>query len=305
MRAVVFMCHRICAPTTNTRCYFARGTAITPTDFAQLAESTAAVATIVTWRTFFERYHPESHDRYAIFSFDDGYREIAALDRLPPSVFYVPVRRPLAVDTYYAMLHNSMILDPPELPDWCTAHHLPPPAKGQSMLDWWISGPVKQRLMNATTPKAIDHMLTIVAELLRPCATAVQASMPSTLSDDACRRLVAQGHEIGGHSHSHYRFRQLTRTEIAAEVQQSADFVRQFHAHGPISYAYADGDPGEATMQEVVEDTLRASHFSTACLATGGRATTTSDNRLRLPRINPANLESLSPQAIAKLYVES
>ena len=244
------MYHRVCERSTETDCYFERGTAVTPDAFrAQLAW----LAKRYGFRTVRELLFCPPLDRPTIaLTFDDGYRDVLE-HVLPvcrslgaPATVYtssatVGTRALLWFDRYYALVPRLR-----ERMSTSSIRKLIAEEVGaqdaESNLRWWVRGPLKDRL-RALDPERRDELL----ERLTVAAQQDRGSPPIKYLDrDDLLTMIDVGWEIGGHVATHERLTDLSPQRRLAELEASAALLADVRASQPWTFAYPDGAVDDA-----------------------------------------------------------
>jgi peptidoglycan/xylan/chitin deacetylase (PgdA/CDA1 family) len=270
------MYHRVCERGPDTRCWFERGTAVTP----------AALENQLAWL----------HERFAIvplealhapdgagarpraaLTFDDGYADTLEL-AAPICASYGAVATCFAsagpacggpalwFDAWYAIVHAGL-----DRPGWEAAlcrRGVPAAAD----LAACVRGSVKQRLA-ALPPGERDALLgDLAAEL--------GAAPPAAYLDlNDLRRLRRLGWRIGGHGVHHLHLSDCDEPTLAAELRGSRRLLADAGESGPLLFAYPNG-----AFDERVVRTVAAEGCALAC--TVERAPWTDpEARLAIPRV--------------------
>jgi peptidoglycan/xylan/chitin deacetylase (PgdA/CDA1 family) len=145
---------------------------------------------------------------------------------------------------------------------------------------------VAQRLTTLPTEQLRTQMAALVKASSRPTET----SLP-LLSWREMREMSAEDFEFGAHTVNHPYLTRLNRHELFREIEESAACLTRRLGRRPVTFAYPHGD-----VDDVVEQTVRAAHFTLAYAAHPGVTTPGRTNPFRIPRIqlafsDPAVLE--------------
>lgn len=273
----VLMYHRICERGADTRCWFERGTAITP----------AALDRQLTWlRERFtvvplEELHappPAGARPRAALTFDDGYVDtlevaapICARHGVAATCFASagPARGGPALwfDTWYALVHAGLGRH-----GWDAAlRKLGVP--GVADLAAGVHGPVKQWLAGLQPDPR--------QELLGDLADALEVSPPTSrqLDVDGLRRLRRLGWRIGGHGVHHQRLGDCDEPTITTELRGSRQLLADVGEAAPLLLAYPDGSWSDFVVQAVASE-----GFAIACTVRSA-PWTDPGARLTVPRV--------------------
>lgn len=272
----VLMYHRVCERDARTRCWFERGTAVTP----------AALDRHLTWLTqhvdvvpleALAEPAPSSVPRAAI-TFDDGYADVlsvaaplCARHGLAATCFAStgPALRgsSLWFDAWYTIVAAG--IDRAEWPRLVDKLGLPPARDLASC----VLGPPK-RWLATLAPLARDDLLSKLADALD-----VRLPRQLYLDGDDLRRLHRSGWRIGGHGVEHCRLTDGDPLTVERELAESRDMITAVADAAPLLFAYPDG----AWNDDVVAATGRAG-FALACTTERG-PWRSSIPALRVPRL--------------------
>lgn len=272
----VLMYHRVCERGPDTRCWFERGTAVTPAALdRQLAWLRERFA-IVPLEELHTAAGAGARPRIAL-SFDDGYTDtlelaapICARHGAAAVCFACagPARGGAALwfDAWYAIVHRGLGRH-----HWAAALHqrgLPAAAD----ISACVRGAVKQWL--AALPPGERDLL------LRDLAAEFGAAIPALYLDlDGLRGLRRLGWRIGGHGVNHWHLSDCDEPTLAAELRESRRLLAEVDEAGPLCFAYPNGAFSERVVRAVA-----AEGFDFAC--TVERAPWTDpEARLTIPRV--------------------
>jgi peptidoglycan/xylan/chitin deacetylase (PgdA/CDA1 family) len=222
--------------------------------------------------------------RAICITFDDGYRDNIEVA--------VPIlkRHGLTATFFIAtgfldggrMMHDTVIEAVRRLPD------------GAFDLGWIGLG---QQLIGDAPSRVtlIDEFVRCVkylsfqerADACMRLAHAVSEPLPTDLMmvSDHVRQLVAQGMEVGAHTHNHPILARLSPEEASAQIVKSRDTLADLLGSTPTLFAYPNGKPNLDYGAEHVEMVRRAG-FSAAVSVSMGTASQGSDP-LQIPRFIP------------------
>lgn len=259
----VLMYHRVCERQPSTRCWFERGTAVTPAAFERQLGWLVERFAIVPLDALLASPSLTSRPRVAL-TFDDGYTD--TLEFAAPicgrhgvtATCFAPAGpamddAPLWFDTWYALA--GVGLDHPEWLRILAAVGLPPAADLASC----VTGPLKQRLATASSGTRSGLLDRLAWEL------GVPAPRPLQLDLAGLRRLRALGWRIGGHGVEHVRLTDVDRLGLERELAGSRRLLAEVEESGPLQFAYPDG----AWSDDVVS-AVAASGFAVACTTDRG-----------------------------------
>jgi peptidoglycan/xylan/chitin deacetylase (PgdA/CDA1 family) len=269
--------HRICERGADTRCWFERGTAVTP----------AAFESQLTWlQTRFdvlplEQLHapaPTGARPRVALTFDDGYvdtltvaAEICASHGVVATCFASAgpaVGGPaLWFDVWYALVHAglgrygwdaalSRLGSPPAI-DLADCVHGPP-----------------RRWLAALAPGPREDVLGRLA-----AALGVPLPASGYLDLEGLRRLRRLGWRIGGHGVQHRRLADCDEWTAACELSGSRQLLSDVGERGSLLFAYPDGD-----WNELVARAVALEGFAFACTAQSAPWTDPGE-RLTVPRV--------------------
>lgn len=240
--AIILMYHRICRPSAETSCYFARGTAVHPEIFEAQLEWLRARFPIVSLSSWLTTRH-EPAEPCVVLTFDDGYADILRLIEAGPGLGDLPFAIfPIAghlgdsehacwVDDYYAILHGAKRRESHDLLGFDA-----PPLDGD--LRWWVRGPLKEKLQAMGTDareQALDELaVALDAQRVPDLAHRLY------LTRAELRLLAARSVEVGGHGLRHVRLTRCDATELEAELAGSAALLGHLAVERPV-FCYPDG----------------------------------------------------------------
>jgi peptidoglycan/xylan/chitin deacetylase (PgdA/CDA1 family) len=129
-----------------------------------------------------------------------------------------------------------------------------------------------------------------MAALVKASSRPTETSLP-LLSWREMREMSAEDFEFGAHTVNHPYLTRLNRHELLREIEESAACLTRRLGIRPATFAYPHGD-----VDDFVEQTVRAAHFTLAYAAHPGVTTPGRTNPFRIPRIqlafsDPAVLE--------------
>lgn len=268
-KLIILMYHRVCEPSPDTACYFTRGTAITPQIFHAQIQGLSKWVKFVTLSQGMALLHrvPSQTTPLCIITFDDGYRDVLEhhISDYPLTLF--PVARHLGeahttslifIDHYYALLHRAQKRHGIRLKGLLDENSV----DIDDNLAWWIIGPVKEYLQQAT-PEQRQTLLQQLTETLQ--VATIPTPQQLYLSQSELIRLAEQGHEIGGHGASHQRLTELAESELQTELIESYQLVEKLTGALKKSFCYPDG-----RYNRHISDAVKAVGFDYACTVTPG-----------------------------------
>lgn len=259
----MLMYHRVCERGPQTRCWFERGTAVTP----------AALDLQLTWLG--ERFDivpldalteptDAGHRARVALTFDDGYTDtleaaapICASHRVTATCFACagPAMHGTApwFDRWYSLVHAGL-----DRPEWgqVVAHLGFPPAPDLAAC---VVGPPKTWLADLSVSRR-DEVLVRLAHALGP-------PPPERLQLDleGLRRLRAHGWRIGGHGVDHVRLADADIAAVDSELEGSLRLLAEVSETGPPLFAYPDGSWNAAVVAA-----LARAGFAIACTTDRG-----------------------------------
>jgi peptidoglycan/xylan/chitin deacetylase (PgdA/CDA1 family) len=271
------MYHRVCDRDARTRCWFERGTAVTPAALdGQLARLQERFD-IVPLEDLHAPHHTDPRPRVAL-TFDDGY--VDTLELAAPvcarrgvvatcfaSAGPATGGRPLWFDVWYSLAHAGVgqhswyealqELGVPEAPDIASC----------------VRGPAKQWL--ASLAVAARH------ELLDRLAEALGVALPVGLhlDLDGLRQLRHHGWRIGGHGVDHLRLSECDPPTVARELRGSRQLLADVGEVDPMLFAYPDGAHSDPVVQATADE-----GFMFACTVRGAPWRDPTE-RLAVPRL--------------------
>lgn len=271
------MYHRICERDADTRCWFERGTAVTPAAFTSQLTWLGARCDIVPLEELHTPMPAGARPRVAL-TFDDGYADtlqvaapICAHHRVVGTCFASAgpaVGGPaLWFDVWYSLVHAGLGQD-----DWNTTLQslgFPPAAD----LAACVHGAPK-RWLAGLLPHSREAILGQLAD-------ALGASLPASsyLDLDGLRQLRRLGWRIAGHGVHHRRLGDCDEVTLTRELRGSRQLLADVGEGAPLLFAYPDGDWNKFVVQALV-----AEGFSLACTVQSGPWTDPSE-RLTVPRV--------------------
>ena len=115
----------------------------------------------------------------------------------------------------------------------------------------------------------------------------VQTPLPTDLmmASDHVRQLVAQGMEVGAHTHNHPILARLSTKEASAQIVTGRDALADLLSAPPTLFAYPNGKPNLDYGAEHV-DLVKQAGFSAAVSVSMGTASQGSDH-FQIPRFIP------------------
>jgi peptidoglycan/xylan/chitin deacetylase (PgdA/CDA1 family) len=270
------MYHRVCERGPDTRCWFERGTAVTPAALERQLAWLSERFAIVPLEELHAPAGAGARPRIAL-TFDDGYAdtlEIAA----PICTRYGAVATCFACagparggpalwfDAWYAIVHAGLGRRPWD--DVLLRRGVPVAADIAAC----VGGGVKQWL--AALPASERDTL------LRDLAAELGAVVPVAYLDlDGLRRLRRLGWRIGGHGVNHRHLSDCDEPTLVAELRESRRLLVDVDESGPRCFAYPNGAFSERVVRAVA-----AEGFDFAC--TVERAPWTEPKaRLAIPRV--------------------
>ena len=273
----VLMYHRVCERDAGTRCWFERGTAVTPAAFDRHLQWLGERFDIVPLDALHEPAPRVGRPRVAL-TFDDGYRDTLAeaapicAARGVTAVCFVaagPIGggAPLWFDAWYRLVQVGL-----ERPAWhAVIRDLGgPPATD---LTACVTGPAKQWLARSTPGQRQAILGAIVIALDVPRVSDLY------LDVDDLVRLQRAGWRIGGHGVDHTRLSDCDVDSAAAEIEGAWRLLDSIGEPGPRCFAYPDGAWSVATAVAVAR-----AGFAMACTTRGAPWVDTTD-RLAIPRL--------------------
>ena len=254
----MLMYHRVCERNASTRCWFERGTAVTPAALdSQLAWIQERFVVVPL-----EELHapvPGGPQPRVALTFDDGY--VDTLELAAP----ICARRGVVAtcfasagpatggpslwfDAWYSVAHGGL-----GQPGWDTALRqlgIPDAPDIASC----VRGPAKRWLASLADAARRD--------ILDRLAVALHASLPSGLHLDVegLRQLRRQGWRVGGHGVDHVRLSECDAATVTRELRGSRELLVEVGEDGAMLFAYPDGALSELVVQAVADE-----GFSLAC----------------------------------------
>lgn len=300
--SVVLMYHRICPPGPETRCYFARGTAVEPAVFAAQLDwlarhyRPASLVEVLAGATA----RSSGRGPLCALTFDDGYRDIEehvlpALARweAPVAVFpcAAPVRDASAAlwfDRYYALLHGTRRRAGLSLEELGLVGDGAAPGLDED-LRFWVRGPLKERLQAQEPAEQARTLMALSERLDAPVDPAL--GMRLYLGWPELMKLLGDGHLVGSHGVRHLRLAGATPERLRAEVAGSARLLDDLNlgARAPRIFAYPDG-----SIDGEVEREVASAGFAWA-LGVDAGAVGPDVARYRVPRVNMRNVRPGEP----------
>lgn len=288
-RVAILMYHRVCGRGDDTACYFARGTAVTPENFAIQMAFLAENTDVVSLQRLTDTKVNRLGDRpVVVLTFDDGYADVhdrvwPVCDRLglPFSVF--PIAGHTAesstlcwVDWYYAILHRAQRRGGVDLGPIVSDSAWHAPAIDDDVR-WWVRGPVKEKLHGAS-PSRRTRFLHALATTLAADVDGRLLSSQLYLGHDELRSMAAAGVVVGGHGVHHVRLRDCDPQERDAEIEGSRKLLDAIAPQRPYWFCYPDG-----SHDELVASRVAAAGFVGALTVEPGHVHPKT-SRLALPR---------------------
>jgi peptidoglycan/xylan/chitin deacetylase (PgdA/CDA1 family) len=129
-------------------------------------------------------------------------------------------------------------------------------------LVWWVKGPVKAYLQQAT-PEQRNALLQQMTETLQ--VATIPTPQQLYLSQAELLHLAEQGHEIGGHGASHQRLTELYESELQTELIESYQLVEKLRGALKKSFCYPDG-----RYNQHISEAVKKAGFDYACTVTQG-----------------------------------
>lgn len=273
----VLMYHRVCEREANTRCWFERGTAITPAALDRQLGWLLARFAVVPLEDLHAPRGPGDRPRVAL-TFDDGYADtleiaapICAHHGVVATCFASagPARRGpgLWFDTWYALVHTGVgqrgwhatltTLGVPEAADLAAC----------------VRGPAKRWLAGLSP----DHRQALLERLAH--ALGVPLPVSRQLDLDGLRQLRRLGWRVGGHGFHHQRLADCDDPSLLLELQGSRQILADVGAPGPWLFAYPDG-----SWDGRIARAVSIAGFEIACTVHGA-PWTAPDERLTVPRL--------------------
>ena len=269
-KLLILMYHRVCEPCLDTARYFTRGTAVTPQVFHAQLQGLSKQVRFVTLSQGMALLHSTKSQTLPLcaITFDDGYRDILDHNISDYPLTLYPVARHLGeahtslifIDHYYALLHRAQKRQGIRLEGLFDEH----PVDIDNNLAWWVKGPVKAYLQEAT-PEQRHALLQQLTEIL--AVSSVPTPRQLYLSQAELFHLAKRGDEIGGHGASHHRLTSLSETELQRELIESYQLVEKFRGAMHKSFCYPDG-----RYNQHISDAVKAVGFDYACTVELGDA---------------------------------
>lgn len=263
------MYHRVCEQNSDTVCYFTRGTAVTPKVFHTQILGLSKRVRFVTLSQGMALLHSTKYQTLPLcaITFDDGYRDVLEhhISDYPLTLF--PVARHLGeegsgslifIDHYYALLHRAQKRHNIRLEGLFDEK----PVDIDDNLTWWLKGPVKEYLQQAT-PDQRKEILQQMTETLQ--VATIPMPQQFYLSQSELIKLAQMGHEIGGHGASHQRLTELSESELQRELLESYQLVEKLRGATNNSFCYPDG-----RYNRHITDAVKKVGFDYACTVTQG-----------------------------------
>jgi len=283
----VLMYHRVCPLTSDTACWHARGTAITPDVFRAQIAWVRARARLLTLQEWVREAHRDDATARCVVTFDDGYRDVEAAVQLGIPVTVFPVAQHtggspelLWFDRYYVLLHRARRRAGVTLRALDLDGIEPAPPIDEA-LTWWVRGALKEQLQgmsHASRRRALDRLADVLD------AYGETRSDELYLSVEELRTLSRNGHCVGGHGATHTRLTQLEDESLAGELAASMSLLTRVGVGGVRTFCYPDGAHDPRVMAAVTR-----AGFSGACTVVSGVAASTTDLRA-IPRLLMRNV---------------
>lgn len=235
----VLMYHRVCERDASTRCWFERGTAVSPAALDRQLSWLKERFDVVPLEEIHEPGTHAGRSRVAL-TFDDGYADsltiaapICARHGVVATCFASagPAMGgpPLWFDVWYSLVHAGLgeagwspslrVLGIPDSPD----------------IESCVRGPAKRWLASlaaATRREVLDRL-----------AFALAIPIPNGLHLDVdnLRRLRALSWRIGGHGVDHVRLSECDPASLEREARGSRQLLADVGGAGDMQFAYPDG----------------------------------------------------------------
>lgn len=273
----VLMYHRICERDAGTRCWFERGTAITPAALDRQLTWLRARFAIVPLEELHVPARGDARPRAAL-TFDDGYTDtlelaapICGRHGIVATCFAAagPARGGpgLWFDTWYDLVHAGL-----GQPGWdATLQALGAPAATD--LSACVRGPAKQWIAGLAPGARQDQLGRLARALGVPLPGSRQ------LDVDGLRQLRRLGWRIGGHGVDHQRLGDCDEAAVTSELRGSRQLLAEVGAPGPLQLAYPDGSWSDLTVRAAARE-----GFEIACTVQSA-PWTDPDDRLTVPRL--------------------
>lgn len=256
-RALVLMYHRVCARSASTACYFARGTAVTPETFSRHLDWIGERWRFASLPAVLSQ--PSSEPTCAL-TFDDGYSDIVRVVEpicaergIPIAVF--PIAERLAdakdaawFDAYYDLIQRALRRDGIANAELGIEGGGVAPAIDTD-LEWWVRGPVKQRIARLGIDDQSQALDELGAALRATHDSRLSIRLYLTLSE--LRRLAERGVTLGGHGATHRRLDSLAEADALTELGASAALLEALRVPRPWIFCYPDGGHTAATARQV------------------------------------------------------
>jgi peptidoglycan/xylan/chitin deacetylase (PgdA/CDA1 family) len=273
----VLMYHRICERGPDTRCWFERGTAVTPAAFHRQLMWLRERFTVVPLDELHAPTYISARPRVAI-TFDDGYADTLRV-AAPLCASHGAVATCFAsagpagggpalwFDVWYSLVHAGLGRH-----DWTAALRRlgVPPALDLAAC---VHGPPKQWLAGQT-PGPREAILAQLADAL-----GIPLPAPHYLDVDGLRRLRRLGWRIGGHGVHHHRLGDCDPSTVTRELRGSRQLLADVGERSSLLFAYPDGDWNERVKQIVAVE-----GFAFACTVHSGPWADPGE-RLSIPRV--------------------
>jgi peptidoglycan/xylan/chitin deacetylase (PgdA/CDA1 family) len=273
----VLMYHRVVERRPDTRCWFERGTAVSPGALDRQLAWLREHFEVVPLEALLEPAALDGRGRVAL-TFDDGYTDtldvaaaICARHRLAATCFGCSGPAfggpPLWFDTWYSLVHLGL-----ERGDWAAilVHLGIPPTFDLSSC---VTGPPKRWLMGLGSEQRLDLLRALACAMNVPFPTSLQLKL------DGLDRLRRLGWRIGGHGVDHVRLADCDVETVEHELAQSRRLLTEVGESHPLMFAYPDGSWNAG----VVEAVARAG-FAIACTTAPGSCSS-AGNPLETPRL--------------------
>ncbi len=266
----VLMYHRVCDRDATTRCWFERGTAVTPAALDRQLGWLQERFEIVPLEELHAPAPADAPARVAL-TFDDGYADtldvaapICAHRGLAATCFASagPATGGAALwfDVWYSLIHVGL-----ERADWhVVLRELGIPEAVD--LNSCVRGPAKQWLasLDLTERQGLLDRLARALAVVEPCAL--------HLDREGLRRLRRLGWRIGGHGVDHFQLASCDAATMERELRGSRQLLHDVADASAPLFAYPDGSFSDGVVEAVADAgfalacTVRAAPWSDATL---------------------------------------
>jgi peptidoglycan/xylan/chitin deacetylase (PgdA/CDA1 family) len=273
----VLMYHRVCERDASTKCWFERGTAVTPAALDRQLAWLLERFDVVPLEELHEPHARANRSRVAL-TFDDGYADTLSL------AAPICARRgvvatcfasagpamggpPLWFDVWYSLVYAGL-----GQAGWSTAlHELGIPESPD--IESCVRGPAKRWLSS----------LAVAArrQVLDRLASALGVPIPHGLhlDIDGMRRLRALSWRIGGHGVDHIRLNECDPGSLQREVRGSLQLLAEVGGPSSRQFAYPDGALSNAVLEAISD-----AGFTFACTVRSAPWSEPTE-RLAVPRL--------------------